>query len=123
METIEERLKTKRDNLALYEQALGVAALAGCSGSRMERGQSLVLRLHLRDPRRRRASSGMHHRRHPGAAVVVSNHLQRPHRDRQSCSIERAPWFYDRLVNLPCSVSLTPEEITSIAEVIKATRP
>ena len=35
------------------------------------------------------------------------NHLQTPYADMQAYEVERALWFYDRLVNLPCSVTLT----------------
>jgi len=125
METIEERLKTKRDNLALYEQALGVAGASRLLGQpEWSEANRWFYAYICADPRAKdellRACITADIQARP---LWYPNHLQRPHRDRQSCSIERAPWFYDRLVNLPCSVSLTPEEITSIAEVIKATRP
>ena len=49
------------------------------------------------------------------------NHLQRPYVDMQAYRVDRARWFYDRLVNLPCSVTLTPDEIGRVARVIEAT--
>jgi dTDP-4-amino-4,6-dideoxygalactose transaminase len=37
----------------------------------------------------------------------------------QSYRIVRAADMYDRVVNLPCSVSLTEEEITRVVDVIR----
>ena len=45
------------------------------------------------------------------------NHLQKPYAHCQTYAIEKAPHMYDTLVNIPCSVSLTENEIK---EVVKA---
>ncbi len=39
------------------------------------------------------------------------NHLQLPYRNCQSFKIEKAPHYYDRLLNIPCSVGLTRDEL------------
>jgi dTDP-4-amino-4,6-dideoxygalactose transaminase len=39
----------------------------------------------------------------------------------QSFRIERALDFYERLVNLPCSVGLTEDQITKVAETVSGT--
>ncbi len=49
------------------------------------------------------------------------NHLQRPYASMQSFRIERALDFYERLVNLPCSVGLTEDQITKVAETVSGT--
>ena len=46
------------------------------------------------------------------------NHLQRPYRMNQSYKIEKAPWFWKRVLNLPCSTSLQEKQINHIASVI-----
>lgn len=46
------------------------------------------------------------------------NHLQRPYRMNQSYKIEKAPWFWKRVLNLPCSTSLQEKQINHIVSVI-----
>lgn len=46
------------------------------------------------------------------------NHLQRPYRMNQAYRIEKAPWFWKRVLNLPCSTGLEGEQIKYIASVI-----
>lgn len=47
------------------------------------------------------------------------NHLQQPYLDMQSYRIARAGDMYDRVVNLPCSVSLTEEQIVRVGNVVE----
>lgn len=47
------------------------------------------------------------------------NHLQKPYLYNQSYSIERAPYWYERVINLPCSVGITEEEIREVCGVIR----
>ncbi len=47
------------------------------------------------------------------------NHLQKPYKDCQTFKIEKSYWFYDRVLNLPCSVGLKEEEIDRIISAIK----
>ena len=51
------------------------------------------------------------------------NHLQEPYREMQAHRIERAPQFYDTVLNLPCSVSLTPHQIAEVVALVKAADP
>ena len=46
------------------------------------------------------------------------NHLQRPYRMNQAYKIEKAPWFWKRVLNLPCSTSLWEKQIKYIASAI-----
>jgi perosamine synthetase len=46
-------------------------------------------------------------------------HLQKPYKDCQAYKIEKAHWYYDRLLNLPCSVNLTDDEISKIIYTIR----
>ena len=47
------------------------------------------------------------------------NHLQRPYKNCQAYRIDTAPDLYDRLVNIPCSVSLKEPEIREVVEAMK----
>jgi dTDP-4-amino-4,6-dideoxygalactose transaminase len=41
----------------------------------------------------------------------------------QAHRIERAPQFYDTVLNLPCSVSLTPDQIAEVVALVEAADP
>ena len=89
--------------------------------ARLERLEPLVLRVPLR--RRRRPRSELLEACLAADIQVrplwYPNHLQRPYADMQAYQIERALWFYDRLVNLPCSVTLTADEIAQVVDVVR----
>jgi perosamine synthetase len=124
LETIEERLAVKRKNFALYEQALGP-----------EGARRLLQQPPWSDANRwfyaylcadavakdelLRACIAADIQARP---LWYPNHLQTPYVGMETYRIERALWFYDRLVNLPCSVSLTAEEIAEVAKVIEKHR-
>ena len=120
LETIEDRLASKRGNFALYEQALGA--------------ERLIQQPTWSDSNRWfygfLCSDSNHKQRLLNACAAADiqvrplwypNHLQRPYRDMQSYQIKKALDFYDRIVSLPCSVSLTPEEIAQVVAVIRKT--
>lgn len=46
------------------------------------------------------------------------NHLQRPYRMNQAYKVEKATWFWKRVLNLPCSTSLQEKQIKHIASVV-----
>ena len=122
LETIDERLAVKRKNFALYEQALGPGRLLRAAG--VERRQPLVLRLCVQ----RRGGEGARDRRlprsrHPGASPVVPESPSAALRRLQAYQIDRATGFYERLVNLPCSVTLTPEHIAEVSALLDRVDP
>ena len=41
----------------------------------------------------------------------------------QAHRITRAPRFYDAVLNLPCSLSLTPEQIAVVVALVEAAGP
>ncbi len=47
------------------------------------------------------------------------NHLQKPYRKSQAYKIEKALWFWQRVLNLPCSTSLRKDNITKVVSVIR----
>jgi len=48
------------------------------------------------------------------------NHLQRPYHKNQAYKIEKAVWFWKRVLNLPCSTNLGIRQVKHIASVIRA---
>lgn len=47
------------------------------------------------------------------------NHMQKPYRKNQAYKITKAKAFYNKVLNLPCSVNLTKGDIKKVVEVIK----
>ena len=122
LETIAERLTVKRENFTLYEQALGPAAvrlLGQPAWSDANRWFYAYLCEDATEKDRLLEScigAGIQAR-----PLWYPNHLQRPYAEMEAFDVERALWFYDRLVNLPCSVSLTGDQVGQVASVILAT--
>ena len=120
LETIEERLVRKRGNFALYQQALGAEHLvqqpAWSDSNRWFYG---YLCPDAKSKERLIAACA-----HAGVQVRplwYPNHLQRPYANMQSYRVRNATWFYERLVNLPCSVGLTREQIEQVVQLIDRT--
>jgi perosamine synthetase len=51
--------------------------------------------------------------------VWYPNHLQKPYLNCQRYCIEKANWYYDKVINIPCSSNLSVEEIKNVIKVIK----
>ena len=122
LETIDERLAAKRRNFALYEQILKAGGASRLLGQPAWSGANRWFYAYLCDDAEAkdallRACLGADIQARP---LWYPNHLQRPYADMQAYGVERAQWFYDRLVNLPCSVTLTEGEIIQVAAVINA---
>lgn len=47
------------------------------------------------------------------------NHLQKPYKDCQTYKIEKAYELLERTINIPCSVSLTADDIARVIEVLR----
>jgi perosamine synthetase len=47
------------------------------------------------------------------------NHTQKPYRDNQAYRIEKAPFYFDRILNIPCSVGLTDDEFDRVMNVLR----
>lgn len=46
------------------------------------------------------------------------NHLQRPYRKNQAYKIAKAPWFWGRVLNLPCSTDLREKQVKQVVLAI-----
>lgn len=54
--------------------------------------------------------------------IWYPNHLQAPYRGCGAYRIERATWFWERVLNLPCSSDLTAEQVERVCGAILAVR-
>lgn len=52
--------------------------------------------------------------------VWYLNHLQRPYRKNQAYKIEKALWFWKRVLNVPCSTSLNPKQVKFVSLAIRS---
>jgi perosamine synthetase len=122
LETLGERVSTKRANFALYEQSLGSERLVQqpawseanrwfygflCSGPQTKARLMAAC-----------ANADVQVR-----PLWYPNHLQKPYQTMQAYQITNAPRFYDTLLNLPCSLSLTREQIAEVVALIDETDP
>lgn len=47
-------------------------------------------------------------------------HLSKPYEKNEAYKVEKAKWYYGKVVNIPCSSNLKPKEIERVAGVIRA---
>ncbi|MDP2939775.1 MAG: LegC family aminotransferase [Candidatus Omnitrophota bacterium] len=50
------------------------------------------------------------------------NHLQKPYRNNQAYKIEKAVWFWKKVLNIPCSTNLIVEEVKIVTQAIRRLR-
>ncbi len=120
-ETLDERLAVKRRNFARYENLLGKDRLIQePEWSQSNRWFYGYLCADAAEKERViRACLAAEIQVRP---LWYPNHLQQPYLGMQSPQIARAGDMYDRVVNLPCSVSLTEEQIVRVADVVGETQ-
>lgn len=46
-------------------------------------------------------------------------HQQKPYRDSAAYEMEKAPYYSERVINLPCSTNITKEDIVYVCETLK----
>ena len=44
---------------------------------------------------------------------------QKPYENEETYKLEKAPYFADRILNIPCSTQITEEEIKYVADEVK----
>jgi perosamine synthetase len=122
METLQERLAIKHDNLVTYERELGHERAERLLGQPEWSEANRWFYAYVCEDAQAKAQlledcvrAGIQAR-----PLWYPNHLQRPYVGDRAYEVERAGWFYDRVVNLPCSVSLNAEDITQVSAVIVA---
>jgi perosamine synthetase len=121
LETIDQRLASKRANFALYQQFLGPVGSARLIGQPEWSDANRWFYGYLcadAASKERLIETCL------AADVQVRplwypNHLQQPYVTMQSYQITGALDFYDRLVNLPCSITLTSDQVALVAGIIR----
>jgi perosamine synthetase len=123
LETIDERLAAKRDNFRAYQDALGPGLAGRLVGQPDWSDANRWFYAFICDNAEGKADllTACAAADIQARPLWYPNHLQRPYRGMQAYEIERAVWFYDRLVNLPCSVTLTAEDVETVTAVIRQT--
>jgi perosamine synthetase len=121
LETIDERLACKRRNFALYQEALGPVGSQRLLGQPSWSGSNRWFYAYLCSDAA--AKDGLINACLDAGVQVrplwYPNHLQQPYLHAQSYQIARALDYYDRLVNIPCSVGLTADQIALVATIIR----
>ncbi len=51
--------------------------------------------------------------------VWYLNHMQKPYQGNQSSKIEKAPWYWKNVLNVPCSINLTRDDIKRVVAAIR----
>ena len=118
LETLDERLSVKRRNFSRYERALGAERLIQ-QPTWSESNRWFYGYLCADSNEKERIIQSCIAQQIQVRPLWYPNHLQAPYLSMRSYRIERAGFLYDRLLNLPCSVSLTAEQITLVTEVIR----
>lgn len=47
-------------------------------------------------------------------------HEQKPYREAYAYQIEKAKYYQERVINIPCSTSLKEEDVRKVVDVIKS---
>ena len=122
LENLDERIAIKRANFARYQEALGPSRLLDQPAWSESNRWFYALLCDSADMKRELlaacAAAGVQVR-----PLWYLNHLQKPYREMQAHRITRAPRFYDTVLNLPCSVSLTPQQIADVVALVEAAGP
>jgi perosamine synthetase len=123
LETIDERLAAKRDNFRRYERALGPSLASRLVGQPEWSDANRWFYGFLCDDSTQKGAvlTACAEADIQARPLWYPNHLQRPYTQMQSFEVGSSLWFYERLVNLPCSVRLTPAQIETVADVIART--
>ena len=112
LEQLEEFIKIKKENYGLYQKE-GIALLP----FRRDIRSNYWFYSYLTDNRdgliRYLDQHGIQSR-----PIWKLIHTLKPYQKNQTYHIEKAVWYYDRVVNIPCSSSLAEESVKQVAEQI-----
>ena len=122
LETMDERLAAKRDELRAVRAALGperAARLLGQPAWSDANRWFYAYAVRRRRRRRTRLLTACLAADIQARPLWYPNHLQRALRGHAGVPRSSARvWFYERVVNLPCSVTLKTEQVDAVAALI-----
>ena len=121
LEEIDNYVALKRKNFNLYKKALSDTPLTLLDEPAYAHSNKWFYAVLCRDTKEKNLMLEHLNRKGVQARPLwFLNHLQKPYAHCQAYAIEKAPHIYDTLVNIPCSVSLTENEIIEVVKAMKA---
>jgi aminotransferase in exopolysaccharide biosynthesis len=120
LEEIDNYVALKRKNFNLYKKALSDTPLTLLDEPAYAHSNKWFYAVLCRDSKEKNLM--LEHLKRKGVQarpLWFLNHLQKPYAHCQAYAIEKAPHIYDTLVNIPCSVSLTENEIMEVVKAMK----
>jgi len=120
LEEIDNYVALKRKNFNLYKKALSDTPLTLLDEPAYAHSNKWFYAVLCRDTKEKNLM--LEHLKRKGVQarpLWFLNHLQKPYAHCQAYAIEKAPHMYDTLVNIPCSVSLTENEIMEVVKAMK----
>lgn len=124
LEHLEDFIKTKKKNYELYKELLkvvdGVEILGIPKGTAPNYWfYSLIIEKRKFGMGREEIMNCLRAKGIQTRPIWYLNHFQRPYRGNQTHKIEKAPWFWQRILNLPCSTSLKVKQVKLIVSTIR----
>ena len=120
LEEIDNYVALKRKNFNLYKKALSDTPLTLLDEPAYAHSNKWFYAVLCRDSKEKNLM--LEHLKRKGVQarpLWFLNHLQKPYAHCQAYAIEKAPHIYDTLLNIPCSVSLTENEIMEVVKAMK----
>jgi perosamine synthetase len=124
LESLPARIESKRRNHALYagllEDVPGIEILGIPAGTAPNYWfYSALVDADIYGLDREGLMTGLASKGIQTRPVWYPNHMQRPYRDERAYSVQRVTWFWERVLNLPCTHTLESEDIEYVCNVIR----
>lgn len=124
VETLAGRIRIKRENHARYADALDDVAGVWLLGAPMGTEPnywfySLIVEAREYGSDRESLMAALDAEGIQTRPVWHLNHMQRPYLEERSYHVERAVWFWERVLNLPCTTNLSETDIARVVDVIR----
>ncbi len=123
LEQLERFIQIKKKNYKLYEKGLENIAGLTLLGVPAETRPNYWFYSLLVDKKafgldREQLMKKLQEKKIQARPIWYLNHWQKPYRHNQSYKIEKACWYWERVLNIPCSTGLKPQEIQSVITAI-----
>ena len=127
LEKLKDFIKRKKRNYSLYKKELkdveGLSLIGAPKGTKPNYWfHSLLVEEKKYGMSRNNLLKKLISKRIEVRPLWYLNHKQKPFRNNQAYKIERALWFYERVLNIPCSSGLKEEEVRKVVSVLKKTK-
>ena len=125
IERLDAVIEVKRRNLARYAERLnplpGLSLLGSPEGTASNHWfYALVVEPKIAGIDREQLMAHLDRHGIQTRPLWYPNHLQRAYEGAIAYRIERAIWFWERVLNLPCSADLTTEQVDTVCDVIES---